>query len=122
MEEIAMDEMTPEEQIKQAVDAAKAKGHKVFKVAFEGTDTFYIRPVQRLEYKNLMAAIQAAAEAKQRDDLHDEKVVSIATVFPVITPEFLIQVWCWIRYGSCQRNPTHLLDSLTTWKSAKSNP
>lgn len=84
-----MDEMTLEEQIKQAVDAAKAKGHRVFKVAFEGTDTFFIRPVQRLEYKNLMAAIQAATEAKQRDDLHDEKVVSIATVFPVITPEFL---------------------------------
>jgi len=84
-----MDEMTLEELTKQAVDAAKAKGNRVFKVSFEGTDTFYIRPVQRLEYKNLVTAIEAVSDARSRADLHDEKVVQMATVFPVVTPEFL---------------------------------
>lgn len=74
----------------QALLAEAKKLHgKVFKVSFDGTETFYIRAIKRLEYKNLVAALQAVADQQNRADLHDEKVVTAATVYPQITPEFL---------------------------------
>ena len=84
-----MSELKSPEELKAFLEEAKKKYGKVFKTSFEGTETFYIRPIQRLEYKNLITALEAVTDQRTRADLHDEKVVTIATVYPEITTDFL---------------------------------
>src|SRR5665213_627815 len=73
-----------------AIDAVKANGVKVFKTNFNaGADTFYIRQISRLEYKNLAANLAQITDQTTRMALHEEKVAELGVVFPKVTPEFI---------------------------------
>lgn len=69
---------------------AKQKYGRVFKTTFNGgQDTFYIRSISRIEYKQLTANLATVEDNQKRLELHDEHVAQTATVFPKLSPEFL---------------------------------
>lgn len=77
-------------ELQESIDAAKAQGHKVYKAVFDdGVATYYIRPIQRLEYKRVIEVLKDIKDPAVGNDLHDEKVVTTALVFPEATADFL---------------------------------
>lgn len=89
MEELEMSETPEVKPLPQEVVDAKAKGIRIFKTTLNGTETFYIRPLSRIEYKQLSTNLASVPDQQTRLELHDEHVAQTATVFPKITPEFL---------------------------------
>ncbi|MFA5746171.1 MAG: hypothetical protein WC932_04940 [archaeon] len=59
----------------------------LFKVSYNSSSNYLIRPITRAEYKDVVAVIETV-DAKLRPELHDENVVKLGVVWPTLPPEF----------------------------------